>query len=170
MNSKTDYSLVGIIFTLICVILLSSCKVRVSSSMKSVNFVSELRARNECTLVSRSINFEFGKSRIIPDSHLTLDSIVCFLKQHSHVSIEIGVHMAIFSEFECKDLSDIRAEVIKQYFTAKGINEDRIISIGYGGVKPLVICKDSLDLCCADSALKMNQRIEFKILKKVKFL
>jgi len=59
-------------------------------------------------------------------------------------------------------LSQARAESVKAYFVAKGINESRLIAKGYGDTVPVENPKD-LKGGKLDAARAKNRRVEFKL-------
>ena len=55
-------------------------------------------------------------------------------------------------------LSSDRANAIKQWLTTKGVDEKRIIAVGYGKTKP--VADNS-----TEDGRKKNRRVELKIIK-----
>jgi len=73
-----------------------------------------------------------------------LDSIVSFLTRNPRLVIEIGCHTDYRRVPMTNDtLSKRRAENAKDYLIAYGINQNRLVAIGYGSNKPLYLNKET---------------------------
>lgn len=84
------------------------------------------------------IPFYFASDSIINNNHTQLDSIVHFLRANKFVKIEIGVHTHLRGKSEYNlQVSQKRADRIKEYLMKKGIDSKRIIATGFGESKPL---------------------------------
>ena len=59
-----------------------------------------------------------------------------------------------------KQLSEHRAELIKQYLVSKGIPADKIHTRGAGSSKPIVKCSKALPKEAQVSCLQPNRRVE----------
>jgi outer membrane protein OmpA-like peptidoglycan-associated protein len=76
-----------------------------------------------------------------PDQ-LKADSIVSFLNNNPSIKVEISSHSDYRGSEEYNDsLTNRRAKSLKNYFIEKGIDEKRVIAIGYGSKKPRVVDK-----------------------------
>lgn len=111
-------------------------------------------------LIFKNIEFEAGKSTILPAMHPTLDRIALFLVDHPTFRLSIAGHTDSSGDPEVNEkLSQDRAEEIRRYIERKGkLGNNRIESFGYGSTKPL---KDEL----SEADAKVNRRVEFKLLK-----
>jgi len=91
------------------------------------------------------------------NSYRTLDNIYDFLIQVPSFSIEIGGHEAKTrnKKIDYDDMSLLRAEAVAEYLIDKGIDEDRIISNGYG-------IKENLTTNRTRNGREENRRIEIK--------
>jgi outer membrane protein OmpA-like peptidoglycan-associated protein len=49
------------------------------------------------------------------------------------------------------------------YLITKGINKDRMVSVGYGETKLLNDCSDEID--CTEAEHQLNRRTTFRVLK-----
>jgi OmpA-OmpF porin, OOP family len=110
------------------------------------------------TGVIQGINFKTGSAEITKDSHKVLDKAVQVLVDYPDVRLEIGGHTDNVGKDEFnKELSQKRAESVKEYFVGKGISADRLTAVGYGMDKPLTSNKTK-----ADKA--KNRRTEFSLI------
>lgn len=104
------------------------------------------------------VNFDFDKANIRPESIPILLNAVQILTANPEIKIEVqGYTDNLGSDGYNQRLSLKRAEAVRNYLIAKGINANRITAVGYGKSKPV-----------ADNSTTegraLNRRIEFKIL------
>ena len=108
--------------------------------------------------ILKGINFDSDKDKIKPDSKPILDRAVKVLKKYPQVRIEISGHTDSRGEYEHNvDLSQRRAESVKQYLIDDGIAAERIETRGAGPNEPVA------DNETSDGRAE-NRRIEVKIL------
>lgn len=105
-----------------------------------------------------NIFFEFNKADLMSESFNELDRLYDILKENKGMRIEISGHTDDKGSDEYnKNLSNSRAKSVLNYLVNKGINADRLTSIGYGESQP-VVKNDS------DENRAYNRRVEFKVL------
>jgi tetratricopeptide (TPR) repeat protein len=111
-------------------------------------------------LIFKNIEFDEGKWDIKADMAPILDRIVLFLADHPTFRLKIGGHTDSSGDPDLNmELSQKRADAIKRYLITKGkMPEDRVEAFGYGSTEPL---KDEV----TDEDMKINRRVEFKLLK-----
>lgn len=105
-----------------------------------------------------NIFFDYNKATLRPESNKELDKVVEMMQQNPGLSIEIGGHTdnqgsAAYN----RDLSQRRAQSVKDYLTAQWIKNERIIAKGYGEADPEVPNT-------SDENRQVNRRVEFTIL------
>ncbi|KYF65607.1 hypothetical protein BE15_34275 [Sorangium cellulosum] len=105
--------------------------------------------------ITQQIHFEFDRDKIRPESFPILDAVVEVLQQNPKIKIEIQGHTdnkgaAAYN----KKLSDRRAASVKKYLVAKGIEESRLTSVGYGMERPIVPNT-------SDQNRALNRRVQF---------
>ena len=105
-----------------------------------------------------NIFFDYNKARLRQQSNRELNKVVEMMQQNPGLAIEIGGHTddqgsAAYN----RDLSQRRAESVKNYLTRQWIKADRIIAKGYGESAPKVPNT-------SDENRQVNRRVEFTIL------
>ena len=106
-----------------------------------------------------NIFFDYNKTTLRSESFAELDKVVDLLNVNKNLQIEIGGHTDDRgSDNYNKELSQGRAESVRQYLIDHWINKDRVTAVGYGESKPEVP-NDS------EENWQINRRVEFTILK-----
>ncbi len=106
----------------------------------------------------KGIEFDLGKATIKTKSFKVLAVAVKLMKEFPEIKVEVAGHTDNLGEAAAnKKLSQERAESVKTYLVAQGIDASRVFAVGFGDEKPV-----------ADNAKKAgqakNRRIEFKLL------
>jgi outer membrane protein OmpA-like peptidoglycan-associated protein len=116
-------------------------------------------AVKKVTGVIQGINFKFDSAVITSNSFKILDAAVKVLKEYPDVKIEIQGHTDGKGKPEYnKGLSQRRADAVRDYLIAKGIDESRLTAVGYGMDVPIADNR-------TDSGRAKNRRTEFKLLQ-----
>ena len=111
------------------------------------------------TLVLVGVNFAFDKSDLLPESYPVLDLAVKLLKDKPDIHVEIqGYTDYIGTDAYNQELSVDRAQTVKAYLVSKGIDKNRLTTVGYGKGNPIAN-NDT------DEGRAMNRRIVFRIIK-----
>ncbi len=109
--------------------------------------------------VIQGIEFDVNKATIRPKSFTVLDEAVKVLTDYPKLRIEISGHTDTDGKRDHNlELSKKRSESVKEYFTKKGITEDRIETRGAGPDEPIADNKTK-------AGKQKNRRIEFKLLQ-----
>lgn len=88
--------------------------------------------------VIEGINFELGKALILRDSYAILDRAARVLKEFPEIRLEVSGHTDnTGSPAYNKELSQKRAEAVKDYLVGRGIDAARLTAVGYGMDRPL---------------------------------
>lgn len=105
------------------------------------------------------------------DMKMELDKLATFLLENKKLSIEVGMHTCLTiknteggqNQEDLKETSENQADAIVQYLIDKGIKTKRLVSKGYGNIRPLKDCSEG---GCAPEEALQNCRVELKILKQ----
>ncbi len=88
-------------------------------------------------LVLVGVTFPVNQATLTPESKEQLDKVVESLKALPHVKLEIAGHTDNSGSREYNiELSQRRAESVRDYFIEQGIDPDRLIAKGYGPDNP----------------------------------
>jgi len=105
--------------------------------------------------ILRGINFETGSAALTPDSYAVLDQVVRSLMAYPEVKVEIKGYTDSVGDWDYNlDLSQRRADAVKNYLVNSGIAADRGVSKGYGEADPVASNKTA-------GGRAENRRIEF---------
>lgn len=103
--------------------------------------------------------FDFAKSTLRPESEESLNKMFNLLEASPQTVIMIQGHTDNVGNLQANlKLSQARTQSVKDYLVDKGIEEERIKTIGYGPQKPLTNNK-------TDANRQINRRVEFMIIK-----
>src|SRR5204863_998115 len=110
------------------------------------------------TGVIEGINFKTGQANILPGSYQILGRTVAVLKEYPDVRLEISGHTDSRGKADYnRDLSQRRADAVKMYFIANGVDAGRLTSIGYGMDRPVGDNK-------SETGRAANRRTEFRLI------
>ncbi|MCF6147451.1 MAG: OmpA family protein [Candidatus Kuenenia sp.] len=88
--------------------------------------------------VVKGVTFEYKKWDIKEEFDSNLGNIVDILEKNPDMQIRIEGHTDNIGSLEYNiDLSQKRAQAVKNYLVGKGINESRISTVGFGFKKPI---------------------------------
>jgi outer membrane protein OmpA-like peptidoglycan-associated protein len=105
--------------------------------------------------IIRGVNFESGSASLTPDSYAVLDKVVKTLMAYPEVRVEIRGYTDSVGSWDLNlDLSQRRADSVKNYLVNSGIPSDRMIAKGYGEADPVSSNKTA-------AGRAENRRIEF---------
>ena len=115
---------------------------------------AELKIIREEPLILEGVNFEYDSARLEENSKRILDLVYRSLDNNSDVEVKIGGHTDAIASAEYNlDLSQRRAESVKNYLVQRGIDPDRIETEGYGESQPIATNETS-------EGRAQNRRIE----------
>lgn len=84
------------------------------------------------------INFKTGTAELDGKSQNILNSIAGILKANTHLSFEVAGHTDSTGNYDFNvQLSEKRAQSVRQYLVDQGVNADRLTAKGYGPDQPV---------------------------------
>lgn len=102
------------------------------------SFKVEVKFQPPHSFVLEDVNFNTGKSTLMPGSFAALNDLVTYLNRKDEIRIEIGGHTDNMGKEEANvKLSLDRANVVKEYLIKQGIDASRLTTQGYGATKPV---------------------------------
>lgn len=128
---------------------------------RTINRTIEMRRLSVGTSsVLRNIYFDYDRASFQTRSYNELNKLESMLRQNPKVKVEISGHTDNYGHWLYnRNLSQKRAEAVKEYLTKKGIDFRRITAVGYGESKPLATNDDETQ------GRELNRRVEFKVLQ-----
>jgi OOP family OmpA-OmpF porin len=111
----------------------------------------------EQTVVVPDINFAYASAKLDDKSSTVLDNIADMMKSQPDLHADIGGHTDNNVHFPEKNrlLSQRRAEVVRDYLVAHGVEASRLTATGYGDANPIA-SNDTVE------GRAQNRRVEFK--------
>jgi outer membrane protein OmpA-like peptidoglycan-associated protein len=98
------------------------------------------------------VQFKTAKADILPEYEDELNELVTFMNKNTEIRILIEGHTApIGNAQKNQELSEQRAIEVRSYLIGKGISQNRIRTVGYGGTRPISTNPEQM---------KENRRVE----------
>lgn len=112
------------------------------------------------TVRLNNIFFDFNKATLQEESFPELQRLIKLFDQIPGLVIELGGHTdSVGSDEYNLNLSNERANAVRDYLLENGIDSTKVVAKGYGETVP-VATNDT------DEGRQLNRRVEFKILEK----
>ena len=90
------------------------------------------------TLVLRGVNFQSGRSVLLPQSYAVLNDVAASLVANPEVRIEIAGYTDNTGSLGLNmSLSQARAAAVRAYLAQRGVGPDRMVAKGYGPASPV---------------------------------
>jgi len=125
--------------------------------------LSDLKAKQTergIVLTIGDVLFAFDKATLSPGAFRNVDKLADFLQKHPNRSVLIEGHTDnVGSDQYNLDLSEKRAEAVKNALVAKGVGEERVTTKGYGEKYPVASNNTS-------DGRQQNRRVELVILNE----
>lgn len=107
----------------------------------------------------KNLFFETGKHNLKKESFPELNRLAKFLNDNPSAKIEIGGHTDdVGSDSYNQNLSELRANAVKDYLLEKGCYNYQVKAVGYGESKPIMTNE-------TQEGRYQNRRVEFKVLE-----
>lgn len=106
------------------------------------------------------VHFETGAAKILPRSFNVLDQVVAVIFENPQIkNVQIQGHTDDVGSQELNlELSQKRADAVRDYFIEKGVAPERLTARGFGSQQPLLPNTSSRNR-------SLNRRVEFKIVE-----
>ena len=89
-------------------------------------------------LVLRGVNFSTGSATLTPEDMLILDSAAATLAKRQAFNVEVRGHTdSVGSEQSNAELSQRRADSVRDYLVSKGISAAQLTAVGKGEAEPI---------------------------------
>jgi outer membrane protein OmpA-like peptidoglycan-associated protein len=104
--------------------------------------------------------FDFDKATLQPSSYPELDRAVDLMKSDPSMQVEIaGFTDAQGTDAYNKDLSQRRANAVREYLIGQGVDDNRLTALGYGELNPVAGNE-------TEDGRAENRRVEFVVKKR----
>ncbi len=153
------------VFSLILVIVLLIPTFKSSGITNETDDPIKIFRRNNTLLLytRNKIKFNVNSTKLNDISKYELGVIGNTLRLNKNIKIEIAVHNDSKSDPDfSKEITQKRAEVIRQFLIKDGVNPDNLTAVGYGDEYILNKCKPMVKCTAKEHAV--NRRVELKIL------
>lgn len=115
----------------------------------------------------QNVYFAFDKFDLRTTYKAKMDSVYDLLEEYEELILRIGGHTdSKGSDAYNQKLSEKRAQEAKEYFLERGVDEERILTKGYGETQP-VAPNENPDGSDNEAGRAKNRRVEFKLLNDV---
>lgn len=92
----------------------------------------------EADVVLQDVNFEFDSAQLTANAQQILNDVADKLQANENVNVRLEGHTdSVGDDAYNKDLSQRRADSVKEYLTSRGISESRMQATGYGEEQPV---------------------------------
>lgn len=123
-----------------------------------------VKEKERTVIKTEPILFDYSLWYLRKISRDRLNTVIKIMKTNPKMVVEIGTHTdSRGNKGYNQMLSQKRANSVKAYFLEQGIADERIIPIGYGESKPIIVCRT--DESCTEEDHEINRRSEFVIVK-----
>ncbi len=127
-----------------------------------IKSIDQQTIRAGTIIILDDIYYDFDKSHIREGAAKGLEALVKLMNKYPSMKIELGAHTDTRGKknYNLK-LSLDRAESAKSFLEKRGINPDRVSTIGFGEAYPRNACLDGVD--CSEEEHQFNRRTEVRI-------
>lgn len=111
--------------------------------------------------IAEKVQFKLGSAELLPDSFGLLDEVAGVMRDNAQIErLQVEGHTDSTGSAKInKKLSKERAESVRAYLMKKGIEEKRMVAVGFGPDRPIA------DNTTPDGQ-EANRRVEFNIVKQ----
>ncbi|QES87734.1 OmpA family protein [Rhizosphaericola mali] len=134
----------------------SGCPIKLTNTIIKQERVITKEDQQVVTDAVKNLEFDFAKATIREHSDAALDRLADLLKAKNFNLKLSGYTDNVGSVAANLKLSKERANAVKEYLVAQGVNESQIVSEGFGKANPIASNK-------TEAGRQMNRRVEFKL-------
>jgi OOP family OmpA-OmpF porin len=110
--------------------------------------------------IAEKVQFKLGSAELLPDSFGLLDEVGQVMENPQIERVQIEGHTDSTGSAKInKKLSKERAESVRSYLIKKGIEDKRLVAVGFGPDKPIAENE-------TPEGQEANRRVEFNIVKQ----
>lgn len=114
-------------------------------------------------ILFEAVTYKHAQTELQFDAKLELDKLARLMILNPTMIIEIGSHTdSNGSDATNNRVSKGRAEEVREYLISQGVEEDRIVAVGYGETELINHCKNGV--VCPEALHAENRRTEWKVL------
>lgn len=111
----------------------------------------------EQTVTLKAVQFQTASALLTSDARIALDEVARSLKNQKNLNVEIGGHTDnVGNDGFNLQLSQQRAESVRQHLIGKGVAAGRLVALGLGETSPV-------DDNATAEGRDANRRVEFKV-------
>ena len=123
-----------------------------------------VKEKDRTLIKTEEIHFDYSLWYLRRESRQRLQKVIETLKKNPGIVLEIATHTDIRGNSEYnRDLSQKRADAVKDFLVKNGIADDRVIAKGYGESAPMVKCEP--ETACTEEDHEWNRRCELVIVR-----
>jgi peptidoglycan-associated lipoprotein len=143
LRTKTNFRFAGFAAALIAALAVSACaNKQAEDSMASVPGAAVPGSAQDFVVnVGDRVFFETDSTELTPTARSTLDKQAQWLKQYNRYAFTVEGHADERGTREYNiALGARRAQTVREYFTARGIQATRMKTVSYGKERPVAVC------------------------------
>ena len=107
--------------------------------------------------VELDVKFDFDRDTIRPEFRQDIQSLAEFMKTYPSVTTTVEGHTdSVGSDTYTQNLSERRANSVREALISEGVDSSRVSSVGYGEARPIADNE-------TDSGRAMNRRVEAEV-------
>ena len=140
-------------------------------------FVEEANNELEEMIISKTfdrgvlvnLKYKYNSAELEESSYPYLNEILTTLKKYTTIRLQVNAHTDCRGDATYNmNLSQKRADFVKQYLVKRGIAAERLLARGLGETKPLPFISCSCDKAndCSETSHALNRRSEFLVLSE----
>ena len=144
LHAKFSFRFAGFAAALIAALAVSACASNKDEPMASAAGVATPGSEQDFVVnVGDRVFFESDSSELTQASRATLDKQASWLTQYTRYAFTIEGHADERGTREYNiALGARRAQAVREYLTARGVQASRMRTISYGKERPVAVCND----------------------------